>query len=155
MCDGSEDYDCPSILDNMDRLCFHKMRSSTTTTTAATITSSHHSETTAEGGGLGVEERNDTSSNSGGIGDRDRIGHGHGSGHHPGHQPHLTKTRPHHPHHPVAHDMEGIETNEVEIRPQSTPTTRLSSRATSLLLFTAALHWLPLSASLLTARLLF
>lgn len=128
MCDGSEDYDCPSILDNMDRLCFQKMRPSTTSVTVATVP--HHQETTEEGGGLGVEERNDTSSNSGGIGDRDRTGHGHGSGHHPGHQPHLPKTRPHHPHHPVVQDTEDIETNEVEIIPHPPPT-RLPSRAAS------------------------
>lgn len=30
VCDGSEDYDCPSILDNMDRLCFRKGRLSST-----------------------------------------------------------------------------------------------------------------------------
>lgn len=128
VCDGSEDYDCPSILDNMDRLCFQKMRPSTTSVTVATVP--HHQETTEEGGGLGVEERNDTSSNSGGIGDRDRTGHGHGSGHHPGHQPHLPKTRPHHPHHPVVQDTEDIETNEVEIIPHPPPT-RLPSRAAS------------------------
>lgn len=163
VCDGSEDYDCPSILDNMDRLCFHKARSlstSTSTTTAATISHHHHHTTiiTAEGGGLGVEERNDTSSNSGGIGDRDRTGHGHGSGHHPDHQPHGAKTRPHHPHHPeataVVPDAEDIETNEVEIRQSpSPPTARSPSRASSSL--ASAPYWLLLSAvSWLSGRLL-
>ncbi|EFX90446.1 hypothetical protein DAPPUDRAFT_93942 [Daphnia pulex] len=152
VCDGSEDYDCPSILDNMDRLCFHKERSSSTTT-AATISHHQHTTITAEGGGLGVEERNDTSSNSGGIGDRDRTGHGHGSGHHPGHQPHGAKTRPHHPHHPEATaaalpDAQDIETNEVEIRPSpSPPTARSPSRASSSLASASAPYcWLLLSA---------
>ena len=124
VCDGTEDYDCPSILDNMDRLCYHKVRPSSSATTAGPAPD----QTPAEGGGLGVEERNDTTSSGSG----DRTGHG---GHHPGHQPHPPRTRPHHPHHsppppPPVDVTEGIESNEVERQTQRPPTTgRLPSSA--------------------------
>ena len=124
VCDGTEDYDCPSILDNMDRLCYHKVRPSSSATTAGPAPD----QTPAEGGGLGVEERNDTTSSGSG----DRTGHG---GHHPGHQPHPPRTRPHHPHHsppppPPVDVTEGIESNEVERQTQRPPATgRLPSSA--------------------------
>ena len=145
VCDGSEDYDCPSILDNMDRLCYHKIRPSSATATPA------HS---GEGGGQGVEEQNEnnksknhqhhhnhhhhqttTSQNN----NNDGRTTGHNSGHHPDQSlhPHHTQKRPHHPPHlrPPHHTgTDDIESNEVELhrtRPQYPTPRKPSSGATT------------------------
>lgn len=65
VCDGTEDYDCPSILDNMNKLCRLKPYVSTTTESLRTtttqrttlITTPYHSQEIAVGGGSGVAGR--------------------------------------------------------------------------------------------------
>lgn len=132
VCDGSEDYDCPSILDNMDRLCYHKVRPSTSIASSTVATTPSHHQIAGEGSGPGVEEHNDTKSGDG------RTEHGH----HPGHQSHQhPKARPHHPHHSTAPDIECIDTNEVEIQPPA----HLPSRACSLVAQLFLLALLPVS----------
>lgn len=126
VCDGSEDYDCPSILDNMDRLCYHKIRPT--------------AEHSGEGGGQGVEEQNENNNKNNRNHHQQQPNHhqnqnqqqngrttaGNHSGHHPDqhHHPHHTQKRPHLPHDP-------IESNEVEIRDHRPPQYPTSRRPTS------------------------
>lgn len=144
VCDGSEDYDCPSILENMDRLCHHKTKPAVSSTERPTMPSFTDVKMTGEGGGPGVEDEHHPNRNH-----YDGRARNHpSSGHHPGQ--HHGNTRPHHPHH--HNNDDAIDTNEVDIMPRhpsrksgATPLHSLTSSPANLLLLviSAAVSLLP------------